>query len=207
MVQIAANIQTVAPASLPVTTQTVKDTLRIAASVTADDSLIAERIAEATEWVEQRSHRALITQTREQSQDRIDWVLQGGVRVPGFYLRWSPAIAISSITYVDTNGDSQTVTAANYRLDIKTHPSRITEALDKDWPSDYTTQINNAWVITYTAGYGATAASVPYAYRTAVAAKAARMHDPSFKCDWDDDRFDEWLDNMMGVEGRSFEYA
>lgn len=74
-------------------------------------------------------------------------------------LRMPPVSAITSIVYNDAAGASQTLPSNQYRTDIISEPARIVPAYGYSWPSTRG-QINDICV-TFTAGYGAAAASVP----------------------------------------------
>ena len=74
-------------------------------------------------------------------------------------LRVCPVSAVSSIVYNDAGGASQTLSSALYRTDFISEPARIVPAYGESWPTTRG-QINDVCV-TFTAGYGASAASVP----------------------------------------------
>lgn len=46
-----------------------------------------------------------------------------------------PVVSVDSITYIDTNGDEQTLAESEYEVDVTTNPARIQPAYDKTWPS------------------------------------------------------------------------
>lgn len=70
-------------------------------------------------------------------------------------LLWPPVVSVSSITYVDTAGVTQTMDAANYSVDTHSEPGWILPAYGLDWPDTYDTA--NAVTVNYTAGEGASA--------------------------------------------------
>lgn len=74
-------------------------------------------------------------------------------------------IAVSSITYTDTNGTSTTLAATEYTVVIDGVFGEIHEAYGVSWPN--TRDIPNAVVITYTAGFGA-ASAVPSSIKSAL---------------------------------------
>lgn len=77
-------------------------------------------------------------------------------------LRVLPVSAVSSITYVDANGTTQTLSASNYQTSLvyKDRPARIMPAYGYTWPS-VRGDTYDAVCVTFTAGYGATASTVP----------------------------------------------
>jgi uncharacterized phiE125 gp8 family phage protein len=80
------------------------------------------------------------------------WIRSGvdAIRPPS-----PPLVSVTSITYVDTNGDTQTLDADAYRVDSDSEPGRITPAYGTCWPA--TRCETNAVTITYIAGYATTA--------------------------------------------------
>jgi len=135
----------IAPAVEPVSVAEVKTQARI--SGTASDTEIGVMIKAARQYAELELRRWIITQTIDAYFDVF----------PG-YFELPPLQSVSSITYVDNNGDTQTLAADQYRVDSKSQPSRITEAYGVSWPS--TQSVSNAVVVRFVAGYGV-AAAVP----------------------------------------------
>lgn len=72
----------------------------------------------------------------------------------------APLQSVSSITYVDSSGSSQTLSTDVYTVDTNREPPRITLKYNQVWPD--TRGVANDVTITFVAGY-TTAASVPYA--------------------------------------------
>lgn len=63
-----------------------------------------------------------------------------------------PLVSIDSLTYYDTNGDSQTLDVnADLQVDTDSEPGRIWPAVSTAWPDTQTDRINSV-VITFTAG-------------------------------------------------------
>jgi len=81
--------------------------------------------------------------------------------------------AVTSISYVDTAGDTQTFT--NYRTDLPAGPKctrgRIEPAYGYTWPS--TRDVIGAMTIRVTAGYGSARSSVPESLKTGMKALIA----------------------------------
>ena len=82
-----------------------------------------------------------------------------------------PFSSLTTLQYVDSNGDTQNVTASDYTVDSSAEPARIYEAYNKTWPT--TQVIRNAVTVTYVAGYGSTAAAVPETFVVAIKLLAA----------------------------------
>lgn len=143
-----ALVTVTAPAEEPITLAEAKLNLRV--DQTAEDSLITALIKTARQAAEHRSNTALITQTLDYYLDRFPcWEIE---------LPQGPLQSISSITYVDTDGATQTLNSAEYLVDVAHERGRITPAFGNVWPA--TREQINAIKIRYSAGYGA-AAAVP----------------------------------------------
>jgi uncharacterized phiE125 gp8 family phage protein len=59
--------------------------------------------------------------------------------------------SVTSISYVDENGDTQTLSSSEYQADLNREPARIKPASGTSWPG--TQDIYNAVTIVYEAGY------------------------------------------------------
>lgn len=78
-----------------------------------------------------------------------------------------PPDSVTSITYYDSSGVSQTWASSNYQVDSTGITGRIALASGATTPTLQTDRIN-AVTITFVAGYGATAASVPETVKQAI---------------------------------------
>ena len=134
------------PATEPLTVAEAKAQLNIAASDDSHDVELASKIAAARQEWERDTSKALITRTVEHRLPMWLDVIRLSVQ---------PVIAISSIIYVDNNGDEQTLDAANYYLDID--ELRFKTSFNKPALEDRSEAVR----ITYTAGYGAASTDVP----------------------------------------------
>jgi uncharacterized phiE125 gp8 family phage protein len=149
-VQYATEI-TSGPAVEPLTVAEAKAHLRV--DHTTDDSYIESLIKAARRTAEQFQGRAYITQTWKLYLD--DFPHGKEIKLPV-----APVASVSSITYVDLNGDTQTWDSANYQVDTKAAIPRIVLSPIVSWPNVEADRVN-AVTITFIAGYGATSASVP----------------------------------------------
>lgn len=131
-----------------------------------EDDLLESLIKTARTYVEQRTKRTLLQTTYELY---LDWFPAEIV------LPLPPVSSLTSITYYDTGGSSQTLSSSVYTLDSKQDPAVIVEAYGQSWPA--TRDIPNAITVTYVAGYGAAATSVPDALKRAVAMYAAHLYE------------------------------
>lgn len=116
---------------------------------TTTDPEFSRNITAARLAAEQDLGRRLITQTLAAYYDAF----------PVYSLFLLPPLSsVTSITYLDTDGASQTLAADQYTVDAKSIPARITPAYGVTWPS--TRAQSNAVYVTFVAGYGA-ASAVP----------------------------------------------
>jgi len=129
----------VAPTVEPVTRTQAKAHLRV--TDTGEDDLIDALIAAARVEVETFTRQALVKQTHLLKLDYFPACI---------HLPVHPLCAVSSITYIDSAGATQTVDAADYRVDAYSMPARITPAYGKVWPS--TQDVTGAVSVNYTAG-------------------------------------------------------
>ena len=153
--------RTVDPVVEPVTVDDLRQQCRIDSQ--EEDTLLRSFITAAREMVETDTRRALITQTWELKFDAFPCDV--------IEVRRCPLISVSSIAYVDTNGTSQTLASTVYSVDANSEPGRITLAYQQTWTTTRTQ--DNAVTMTFTAGYGAAATSVPERAKLAIRLLAA----------------------------------
>lgn len=156
----------VAPASEPLTATEVKNYLKVDTS--ADDDLITDIIAAARRQVEAYTSLALISQTIVQKWDALP-PTSGAL-----YLARGPLISLSSITYTDTAGASQTLSTDYYLVDDYDVPAKVRLKYGQTWPDTYNQ--DNVITATYTAGY-ADADSVPEDIKQAMLLLIADMYE------------------------------
>ena len=131
----------VQPTEEPMTLEEVKDFLRV--DHDHEDSLIASLITAARVTVEDTTQRRLVNTTMIYTLDAFPVV----IRPP-----YSPLSSVTSIQYIDEDGDTQTVDADDYTVDTSTEPGRIVEAYGASWPT--TRGVIDAVTVTYVVGYG-----------------------------------------------------
>jgi uncharacterized phiE125 gp8 family phage protein len=137
------------------------------ANTTSDPELVA-LIKSARQQAETELHRYLITQTLDAYFDT--WPACDGKHK----IVLPPLQSVTSITYLDANGDTQTLAADQYVVDAKSQPARITPAYGVSWPS--LREQTNAVTVRFVAGYGAAASSVPQCVRNWMLCKIANEH-------------------------------
>ena len=159
---------TTEPSIEPVTVNECKEQLRIV-DFTDHDSMITGYIIAAREAVEGAVGRQLITATRTVSLESFPCAGEP------LFLSYSPVQSITSITYTDLNGDSQTWDSSKYDVDTASVVPRIYPAYDETWPD--TACVLNAVTVTYSCGYGETAADVPRALRQLIISVVCSLYE------------------------------
>ena len=143
------------PTVTPVTISEAKAHLRV--DIDDDDALILSLIKAATAHCERIARRSFVTQT-------LDLTLDYWPAASGFCLPRPPIQSVTSITYTDEDGNSDTVSSSDYIVD--TARGKIALKASATWPA-VTLQRMAGVVIRYVAGYGA-AAAVPADFKQAV---------------------------------------
>ena len=136
------------PAAEPMTLSEAKTWLKID-SDTTEDALVTSLIVSARQTAESFCNRAFITQTIAQSFDTLS----------EFNLVRSPVQSITSITYLDANGTSQTLSTDVYELNTYSYPNSIRLKHNQVFPS--TSDVVGNVIVTYVAGYGDASTDIP----------------------------------------------
>ncbi len=130
---------------------------------TTSDPRMVTWISAARQNAERFTHRAFITQTWDDKRDGFPcWYSDRGDYRGAIVLPKPPVSSITSITYLDTTGASQTWASANYITDLPAGPTasaaRIVPAYNVIYPQTYS--VPNAVTVRFVCGYGA-ASAVP----------------------------------------------
>ncbi len=139
----------VEPSVEPVSLSEAKTHLRV--TIDDDDTYITALIKAARQYVENYLSRALITQTWKLYLDYF----------PDEIVIPRPPFQSATITYVDTDGATQTATGTIYTVDTDSEPGLIYEAYDQNWPTTRT--VNKAVTVTFIGGYGDASIDIPEA--------------------------------------------
>jgi uncharacterized phiE125 gp8 family phage protein len=136
-----------APESEPISVDDVKLHGRVV--VAHEDALYDEWIVGAREYAETFTHRALLTQT-------WDWKLDAFPCGDYLELPLAPLISVTSVTYVDSAGVTQTWSTSLYTVDAPVGPKarcgRVVPIYGGIWPA--TRDVVNAVTVRFIAGYG-----------------------------------------------------
>lgn len=131
------------PVIEPVSLVEAKDHLRV--DITDDDALIQGRLRAARRHLERRYACAFLTQTLVLTRDNFGCWNREPIKLR------SPAVSVSSVTYVDPSGSSIVWGSSNYVLVATQEPARLYPALTTVWPT--TAAVPGAVKIEYVAGY------------------------------------------------------
>ena len=140
----------VTPASaLAVSLEDAKLHLRV--DDATDDDLITALIVAATEMAEQKTSRAIMPQTFDLSLDAFPDAIE---------LTRTPVTSVTSITYIDVDGATKTLSSSVYALNTASDYdfASIAPAYGQVWPA--TRAQENAVVVRYVAGYTAAPESI-----------------------------------------------
>ena len=156
------------PAQEPVGLEEMKAWARI--DDADSDATISGNIVMARRWVETFTQRALITQTYTYKIDRFPGPITTVIELPGGFTQ-----TLTSIAYLDTDGNPQTWTASDYIADLTSEPALVGLAYNIDWP------LIRLWdlpvTLTYSAGYGDDPGDVPEELRTSIKIIAAEHYE------------------------------
>jgi len=113
------------------------------------DSLIADKISAAREYCEDYLGRSLAQQTVELSLDQF--YASGESSSGAIELPLPPVISITSVIYLDVDGEPITMDEDAYRLDNYSEPAWLFPAYGTTWPAAYA--VSNAVKIRALCGY------------------------------------------------------
>jgi uncharacterized phiE125 gp8 family phage protein len=148
-----------------VTVSELKTHCRI--DVSDEDTYLEAIILAARQYAENYTWRAFMTQTWRATYDCFPCVIE----VPR-----PPLQSVTSITYVDDAGDTQTLSASLYQVDTKSQPGRIIPAYGESWPTIRSDTLN-AVTVNFVAGYGDDPEDVPAGLRHAVKFLAGHFYE------------------------------
>ena len=145
------NVTMTLPATPVITTAEAKTALRV--DFNDDDDFIDALIESATLYFQKKLNRAFISQTVIAEWDQV------GYEVP---LPYAPVSAVSEVAVVDYDGTTTALTSGT-GYTLRNGVVRV--------------NTNLGLKVTYTAGYGATSATVPQPIRTAIERMVINLYD------------------------------
>jgi len=151
---VAKTAISVAPSGRVVSIGEIKDNSRI--DTNELDAMIAAWSDAGEDMAEDYTWRKFLTQTWIQYYDNFEDPL---------ILAHSPVQSITSISYTDSNGDSQTLSTSVYELGKKYGYDVVRRKYNQDWPTPRSHE--DVVAVTYVVGYGA-ASVVPQRIKDAI---------------------------------------
>jgi uncharacterized phiE125 gp8 family phage protein len=173
--------QILPPAVLPVDLSVAKANMRIDGDDM--DALVKMWITGITAKLEHEIGQCMMAQTWEVSLDHFPGRPHWSVSRP-LTSHFDPAIAlphpamtVSSVTYLDSDGVEQTLDPSAYRLKKTGYQSMLLPARGECWPD--AAREDGAITVTVVCGYGADATSTPPAVQLYIMAKLVEQFDPA----------------------------
>jgi len=146
------------PSGEPIVLADAKNHLGV--TISADDTLISSKLTACRQFIEEQLGLALLTQTLVLRRERFPWGSEE------LLLPYPPLQSITSVEYVDSAGDTQSLTEDDdFLVDIYSSPGRIVPVPGTVWPT--TRAVPNAVTIEYIAGFG-DASAVPEILKQAI---------------------------------------
>lgn len=133
---------TTPPKFEPVSLFELKQALKLCTSDTDEDALLSSLISAARVTVEAYQRRTIVQTSYKMNLD--------GWCDPILPIK-PPLVSVSSVTYLDSAGDEQTLGTGLYNVDTASIPGRITKDYGDTYPTLYPVKDNVS--VNYTAGY------------------------------------------------------
>jgi hypothetical protein len=178
-------VETLPPAAEPVTLEDIKLHLRVSADV--DDNAILQMLAAARQTAENYTSLSLISRNyslfldawpSRHTKEWWDGTREGIVQMAQAREVWLPKPPLMSVTAVrvyDASGGVTIYPPSSYFVDFRGIPGSL--ILKDGVAAPQPGQIANGIEIQFTAGYGATAATVPAPIRQAIRQIVAHMYE------------------------------
>jgi len=177
------------PAKRPVTVSEAKRTLRLNQTDTTFDDQVKRHIEAATEQVEADTDRCLINQSFALYLNSFP----GGSQLPIEFAQ-KPIDSVTSIEYLDTDGNKQTYPPEKYELDQARRQVYLLSG--NSWPS--TLQQQNAITVTFVCGYGTSSEAVPRLIKEAVLMQVGKwFYNPTMDSDKHDEQYDRIITRIL----------
>ena len=164
----------------PVTLNEVKQTLRIDPDNFDQDSELTMMLRSSIKVLEEYTGRSFITKTYELALDRIPYSQEDKL-IEGFStgpfmdrtanyitLPKSPLVAVTSFKYYDDSDTESTFATSNYYVDNYSDTPKIVLRRSQTFPDVASLRVANAFIITFTAGYGTAPKDVPETIKQAI---------------------------------------
>ena len=134
-----------------------------------DDTYLSTLITTATQIIEHETRRALINRS-------FAFQLEGFPADGEIILPRSPLSSVTSVTYTDAAGATQTLSSSVYHTYSVNGVGRVVLKSTESWPATQGTGGLDV-TVNFVAGYGASASNVPAALRHAALLQATHLYD------------------------------
>ena len=137
----------------------------------SDNALLQSLRDAAVAQTQEETRRKLLTHTLQLWLYRFPRISDQAAWGNDILLPFPPMQSVTEITYIDGNGDQQTIDEDDYLVDVASQPGRIKLATGCQWP---TTSLNgisdHPWPvkIKFVCGFGTVSSQIPSSYRTIV---------------------------------------
>ena len=152
----------------PVSLEEAKSHLRV--DIDDQDDVINGYLVAARSYLEEICNRSFISSTWDYYVDyEWPWIVDldnGGCHVQMIEVPKAPLVSVTSITYVGSNGATQTLASSQYVVDGAGTIGRIYPAYDVTWPT--VRQQMRAITVRFVAGYGTSPDNVPEPIKQAI---------------------------------------
>jgi uncharacterized phiE125 gp8 family phage protein len=189
--------------SMPVSTDEVNAHLKESFTdieVESSDNLLVRIFIKAAEkFGEDFTRRIFLTKTY--TNYREGWIYNHKQCRIMFELRRSKLIAIASVKYIDIDEVEQTIANTNYETTLSDEYSNLYFIDDFDFPS-ISSQNQQPIRIEFSAGYGATEASIPNNIKTAILNHVAKLWKQRGDCPKDFSTIDNWIAGLLPTTSR-----
>jgi uncharacterized phiE125 gp8 family phage protein len=155
------------PSAEPVTLAEAKTHLRV--DGTDEDTLITTHIAAARRQVEIYTGAGLVTQRWTETFDGFPCSPYSGIS-----LTRGPVLSIVSVAYLDTAGQSQTLSSATYVLNQTPLSADLWLVSGQSWPA--TQAQRGAVTIVYSVGFGSGSTAIPDDIRASILLRIADLY-------------------------------
>ncbi len=162
--------ESTAPASEPLMVPDLKEWLRVDQDFLDDDLMLADLITAARKHFTEITNRAFVNTTYKLRLDKFPGGLLEPIKLPV-----SPLSSVTSVEYIDGDGNTQTWGSTLYDVDIYDLVGSIRPTENESYPT--TQNVIQAVTVTFVAGYGTDATSVPLDIVTALKVFIAGLYE------------------------------
>ena len=174
---------------MPMTLSELKQILRVDPDNFDQDDELIRMLKSSIKILEEYTGRSFLTKTFDFALDRIpysqdDQLIEGISTGPlmdktqnYISIPKSPVIAVSSFKYYDDSDTENTFASSNYYLDNFNEPARLVLRRSQTFPDVGSLRVANAFIIRFTAGYGATPQDIPPAIKQAIGLYTSHLYE------------------------------